>query len=83
MLMEALSRMDLSFFLRSILDGMRVVEETAPFGVFCKRFGVPFIDGATVKDTRNDNNHKKPVPRPLIKSPDKQTILQPPSYPVL
>jgi enoyl-CoA hydratase len=26
---------------------MRVVEETATFGVFCRRFGVPLIDGGT------------------------------------
>ncbi|WP_180140709.1 hypothetical protein [Desulfoluna butyratoxydans] len=69
--------------MRSILDGMRVVEETEPLGVFCKRFGVPFIDGATAKDIRNDNNHQKPVAHPLTKSPDEQTIPQHPSYPVL
>ncbi|VVS91435.1 crotonase/enoyl-CoA hydratase family protein [Desulfoluna spongiiphila] len=28
---------------------MRVVEETAVFGVFCRRFGVPLIDGGTVR----------------------------------
>ncbi len=28
---------------------MRVMEETATFGVFCRRFGVPLIDGGTVR----------------------------------
>jgi len=28
---------------------MRVVEESAVFGVFCRRFGVPLIDGGTVR----------------------------------
>eukprot|EP01059_Diplonema_ambulator_P005672 TRINITY_DN15438_c0_g1_i1.p3 TRINITY_DN15438_c0_g1~~TRINITY_DN15438_c0_g1_i1.p3 ORF type:complete len:153 (+),score=9.47 TRINITY_DN15438_c0_g1_i1:37-459(+) len=28
---------------------MRVVEETAYFGVYCRRFGVPLIDGGTVR----------------------------------
>jgi len=28
---------------------LRVVEETAVFGVFCRRFGVPLIDGGTVR----------------------------------
>ncbi len=28
---------------------MRVVEKTAIFGVFCRRFGVPLIDGGTVR----------------------------------
>jgi enoyl-CoA hydratase len=28
---------------------MRVVEEDAYFGVYCRRFGVPLIDGATVR----------------------------------
>jgi enoyl-CoA hydratase len=28
---------------------MRVMEETAVFGVFCRRFGVPLIDGGTVR----------------------------------
>jgi enoyl-CoA hydratase len=28
---------------------MRVVEEDAVFGVFCRRFGVPLIDGGTVR----------------------------------
>jgi enoyl-CoA hydratase len=28
---------------------MRVVEETAVFGVFCRRFGVPLIDGGTIR----------------------------------
>jgi enoyl-CoA hydratase len=28
---------------------MRVVEETATFGIFCRQFGVPLIDGGTVR----------------------------------
>jgi enoyl-CoA hydratase len=28
---------------------MRVMEETAIFGVFCRRFGVPLVDGGTVR----------------------------------
>lgn len=28
---------------------MRVVEKSAIFGVFCRRFGVPLIDGGTVR----------------------------------
>jgi enoyl-CoA hydratase len=28
---------------------LRVVEESAVFGVFCRRFGVPLIDGGTVR----------------------------------
>ena len=28
---------------------LRVVEETATFGVFCRRFGVPLVDGGTVR----------------------------------
>lgn len=28
---------------------MRVVEETATFGVFCRRWGVPLIDGGTIR----------------------------------
>ena len=28
---------------------LRVVEETASFGVYCRRFGVPLIDGGTVR----------------------------------
>lgn len=28
---------------------MRVVEETAVFGIFCRRWGVPLIDGGTVR----------------------------------
>lgn len=28
---------------------LRVMEETATFGVFCRRFGVPLIDGGTVR----------------------------------
>ncbi len=28
---------------------LRVIEETATFGVFCRRFGVPLVDGGTVR----------------------------------
>jgi enoyl-CoA hydratase len=31
---------------------MRVVEKSAIFGVFCRRFGVPLIDGGTVRLAR-------------------------------
>jgi enoyl-CoA hydratase len=31
---------------------LRVADETAIFGVFCRRFGVPLIDGGTVRLTR-------------------------------
>ncbi|KAF7187918.1 Carnitinyl-CoA dehydratase, partial [Pseudocercospora fuligena] len=33
----------------SLLGDMRVVEEDAIFGVFCRRWGVPLIDGGTVR----------------------------------
>ena len=33
----------------AILCDMRVVEEDAVFGVFCRRWGVPLIDGGTVR----------------------------------
>ncbi|KAJ5156935.1 uncharacterized protein N7482_008035 [Penicillium canariense] len=33
----------------SLLADMRVVEENAVFGVFCRRWGVPLIDGGTVR----------------------------------
>ena len=33
----------------SLLADMRVVEEDAVFGVLCRRFGVPLIDGGTVR----------------------------------
>jgi enoyl-CoA hydratase len=33
----------------ALLADMRVVEETAVFGVFCRRWGVPLIDGGTVR----------------------------------
>ncbi|KAF1930589.1 enoyl coa-hydratase protein [Didymella exigua CBS 183.55] len=33
----------------SLLGDMRVVEEDAVFGVFCRRFGVPLIDGGIVR----------------------------------
>jgi enoyl-CoA hydratase/carnithine racemase len=33
----------------SLIADMRIVEEDAVFGVFCRRFGVPLIDGGTVR----------------------------------
>lgn len=33
----------------SLLGDLRVAEEDAVFGVFCRRFGVPLIDGGTVR----------------------------------
>lgn len=33
----------------SLLGDMRVAEEDATFGVFCRRWGVPLIDGGTVR----------------------------------
>ncbi|KAK6342146.1 hypothetical protein TWF730_001624 [Orbilia blumenaviensis] len=33
----------------SLIADMRIAEETAVFGVFCRRFGVPLIDGGTVR----------------------------------
>lgn len=33
----------------SLLGDMRIVEEDACFGVFCRRWGVPLIDGGTVR----------------------------------
>lgn len=33
----------------ALLADMRVVEESAIMGVFCRRFGVPLIDGGTVR----------------------------------
>ncbi|KAH0499715.1 hypothetical protein TgHK011_006890 [Trichoderma gracile] len=33
----------------ALLGDMRVVDEDAVFGVFCRRFGVPLIDGGTVR----------------------------------
>lgn len=33
----------------SLLADMRVCDTTAVFGVFCRRFGVPLIDGGTVR----------------------------------
>lgn len=33
----------------ALLCDLRVVEESATFGVFCRRFGVPLIDGGTVR----------------------------------
>lgn len=32
-----------------LLGDMRIVKEDAVFGVFCRRFGVPLIDGGTVR----------------------------------
>lgn len=36
----------------ALLCDLRVVEENAIMGVFCRRFGVPLIDGGTVRLTR-------------------------------
>ncbi|KAG8414643.1 hypothetical protein J3459_014191 [Metarhizium acridum] len=33
----------------SLLADVRVADDTAVFGVFCRRFGVPLIDGGTVR----------------------------------
>lgn len=33
----------------ALLCDLRVVDESAVFGVFCRRFGVPLIDGGTVR----------------------------------
>ncbi|XP_077990301.1 enoyl-CoA hydratase EchA19-like [Glandiceps talaboti] len=33
----------------ALLCDMRVVEESAIMGIFCRRFGVPLVDGGTVK----------------------------------
>lgn len=33
----------------SLIADMRIVEESAVFGVFCRRWGVPLIDGGTVR----------------------------------
>ena len=33
----------------SLIGDMRIVEEDAVFGVFCRRWGVPLIDGGTVR----------------------------------
>src|SRR3546814_11796497 len=33
----------------ALLADLRVVEEDAVFGVFCRRWGVPLIDGGTVR----------------------------------
>jgi len=33
----------------ALLCDLRVVEEDAVFGVFCRRFGVPLIDGGTIR----------------------------------
>jgi enoyl-CoA hydratase len=33
----------------ALLADLRVVEESAVFGVFCRRWGVPLIDGGTVR----------------------------------
>jgi enoyl-CoA hydratase len=36
-------------FVLALWCDMRVVEEDAVFGVFCRRFGVPLIDGGTIR----------------------------------
>lgn len=36
----------------SLLCDLRVVEKDAVFGVFCRRWGVPLIDGGTIRLTR-------------------------------
>jgi enoyl-CoA hydratase/carnithine racemase len=36
----------------SLLADMRVVDKSAVFGVFCRRFGVPLIDGGTIRLTK-------------------------------
>src|SRR6185369_14646660 len=33
----------------ALLCDLRVADESAVFGVFCRRFGVPLIDGGTVR----------------------------------
>ena len=33
----------------SLIGDMRVVEEDAHFGIFCRRWGVPLLDGGTVR----------------------------------
>ena len=33
----------------ALLADLRIAEESAIFGVFCRRFGVPLIDGGTVR----------------------------------
>uniref|UniRef100_A0A914VAG8 Enoyl-CoA hydratase n=1 Tax=Plectus sambesii TaxID=2011161 RepID=A0A914VAG8_9BILA len=33
----------------ALMCDMRVADESAKFGVFCRRFGVPLIDGGTVR----------------------------------
>ncbi|CAL8109909.1 unnamed protein product [Orchesella dallaii] len=33
----------------ALMCDLRVVEETATFGIFCRRFGVPLIDGGTIR----------------------------------
>jgi enoyl-CoA hydratase len=33
----------------ALMCGLRVTEESAVFGVFCRRWGVPLIDGGTVR----------------------------------
>lgn len=33
----------------SLIGDLRIAEENAIFGVFCRRFGVPLIDGGTVR----------------------------------
>lgn len=37
----------------SLACDLRVVEKSAVFGVFCRRFGVPLIDGGTGNEKKN------------------------------
>ncbi|ETO09314.1 enoyl-CoA hydratase/isomerase family protein [Reticulomyxa filosa] len=37
------------FFLKKKRCDIRIADETAKFGVFCRRFGVPLIDGGTTR----------------------------------
>ncbi len=38
---------------------LRVAEEDAVFGVFCRRWGVPLIDGGTVRLPRLDRREPR------------------------
>ena len=40
---------DTDVFADALVGDMRVVEENAIFGIFCRRWGVPLIDGGTVR----------------------------------
>ena len=47
---------------------LRVISETARFGIFCRRFGVPLIDGGTIRLPRLIGQSRamdlyKPVPK--------------------